>query len=157
MHNYLFCDNNFLVLTIDTAKLESTLEDMTVYAALGSIANLTVKFHINPLKSYNIYWSMKDTDIQDAGISSTEKKEYIQTTYSISEVTKLHLGNYTVQVINQAIIGELNEARFTVVLKLTGENNNPCKFRLLQHILHISSVWEYDRIKPFTYKNRIYT
>ena len=135
MHNCLPCDNNFFVLTTDAAKLESTLEDMTVYAALGSIANLTVKFHINPIKNCNISWSMKYTDIQDADITSIEKGEYIQTTYSISEVTKLHLGKYTVQVINQAIMGEPNEALFTGVLKLRGENNSPCKVRLLPDIL----------------------
>ena len=135
MHNCLPCDNNFLVLTTDAAKLERTLEDMTVYVALGSIANLTVKFHINSIKNCNIYWSMGNTDIQDADITSIEKGEYIQTTYSISEVTKLHLGNYNVQVINQAIMGEQNEALFTVVLKLRGENNSPCKFRLLPDIL----------------------
>ena len=102
---------------------------MTVYAALGSIANLTVRFRINPVNNYNISWSMGDSVVQYGDISSTEKGEYIQTTYSISQVTKPHLGNYTVQVINQAIVGEPNKATFTLLLELRGENNKHSKFR----------------------------
>ena len=108
---------------------------MTVYAALGSNANLTVRFHLNPFNNYNISWSVGDSVIQYGDISSTEKGHYIQTTYSISEVTKQHLENYTVQVINHAIMGEPNAAIFTVVLKLRGENTNPCIFRPLHHVL----------------------
>ena len=106
-----------------------------MYAALGSIANLTVKFHINPFNNYNISWSIGDSEFPDGNISHKEKEQYIQTTYSISKVTKQHLGNYTVQVINHAIMGEPNEAIFTVVLKWRGKNTKPCKFRPLHHVL----------------------
>ena len=107
----------------DAAKLESTLEDMTVHAALGTAANLTVKFCINPISNYNISWSMGDIQFKDDDITNAEEGEHVQTTYSILNVTKSLYGNYTVQVINEVIPSESNEALFFMVLALTGKDN----------------------------------
>ena len=115
-------DNSCLVLISDAAKLESKLEELTVYAALHSSAALTVKFHINPVSDYKIYWSIGDTEVQHSVISNTENGRHVETTYSILDVTESQLGNYTVQVINQAIKREPNNATFTVVLELRGQN-----------------------------------
>ena len=114
--------NSCLVLISDAAKLESTEEDLTVYAALDSSADLTVKFHINPVSDYKISWSIGDTVVQDSVVKNTVKEKHVETTYSILGVNESQLGNYTVQVINQAIRKEPNEATFTVVLELRGEN-----------------------------------
>ena len=131
MHYCIFYENNFLGLILDAAKLESTLEEMTVYAILSDSADMTVKFRINPVNNYKVSWFMGTLEVPNTNISSTEKGEHIQTTYSILDVTKEHLGSYTIRVINQAIIGEPNEAAFTVFLALKGENNSPCRFMLL--------------------------
>ena len=96
---------------------------MTVYAALEASADLTVKFHMNPASNYKVSWSKGDSEVQDSGISNSEKGVHVQTTYSIQNVTKSQLGNYTVQVINQAIKSEPNKATFIVILELGGENN----------------------------------
>ena len=119
-------DNSFFLIS-DAAKLDSTLEDMTVYTALEFSVDLSVKFHINPVSNYKVTWFLGDSEVQDTYISNIEKGEHVQTTYSISNVTKPQLGNYTVRVINQAIIGEPNEATFIVVLQLRGERNKVIK------------------------------
>ena len=122
MYNH-FPYYGFLFLISDTAKSESTLADRTVYAALESAANLTVKFRMNPVNDRKVTWSMCDSELQDTKVSDTVEGEHVQTTYSISDVTKQQLGNYTVQVINKAITSEHNEEKFIVVLELRGENN----------------------------------
>ena len=96
---------------------------MTVYAALESSANLTVEFRMNPVNNYKVTWSMGNSELQDTYVRDTVKEEFVQTTYSISDINKQQLGNYNVRVINRAIKGEPNEARFTVVLELRGESN----------------------------------
>ena len=111
-----------LVLISDAAKLESTLEELTVYAALHSSADLTVKFHINPVNNYKVSWSRGDTEVQDSVINNAVKGKHVETTYSILDVTESQLGNYTVQVTNQAIKREPDKAMLTVVLELRGEN-----------------------------------
>ena len=131
MHNCLFSENNFLALILDAAKLESTLQEMTVYTTLNDSTDMTVKFRINPVSNHKVSWFMGTLEVPNTNISSTEKGEHVQTTYSILDVTEEHLGSYTIRVINQAIIGEPNEAAFTVFLALKGENNNPCRFMLL--------------------------
>ena len=78
---------------------------------------------MNPVSNYTVSWSKGDSEGQDSDISNSEKGEHVQTTYSILNVTKSQLGNYTVRVINQAIKSEPNEATFTVVLELGGKNN----------------------------------
>ena len=100
---------------------------MTVNAVLEASADLIVKFRINPVSNYKVSWFIGDSEVQDTDISNTETGEHVQTTYSISNVTKPQLGNYTVRVINQAIIGEPNEATFIVVLQLRGERNKVAK------------------------------
>ena len=112
-----------MITVSDAAKLESTLKDMTVYAALEASADLTVKFRMNPVSNYTVSWFMADSAVQDTDITNAVKGEHIQTTYSILNVTKSELGNYTVQVINHVIMGEPNEAKFFVTLELRGENN----------------------------------
>ena len=106
-----------------------------MYAALEASADLAVKFRINPFSNYTVSWSMGNLEVQNTDISNTEKEDYVQTTYSISNVTKPQLGSYSVLIVNQAIIGQPNEATFTVVLELKGENNIFCTLMLLQYIL----------------------
>ena len=60
--------------------------------------------------------------VQDSAIRNTVKGKHAETTYFILGVTISQLGSYTVKVINQAIKKEPNEATFTVVLELRGEN-----------------------------------
>ena len=96
---------------------------MTVFADLEDTAILTVKFHMNPVNDYKVTWSMGDSEIQHTDVSNTVTGNHVQSTYSISDVTKQHLGNYTVQVINQAIRSKHNEAKFIVELKLKGERS----------------------------------
>ena len=139
-------------LILDPAKLESTPEDMTVYAALEASADLTVNFRINPFSNYTVSWSMGNLEVNNTDISNTEKEEYVQTTYSISNVTKPQLGSYSVLIVNRAIIGHPNEATFTVVLALKGENNILCTLMLLQHIL-ASFILVHDIEKTFINKN----
>ena len=94
---------------------------MTVYTALESPINLTVKFHINPVSNYTVSWSNGNLTISDTKINTIANVEQIQTTYSISEVTKDHLGNYAVKATNKAIIGENNQVTFNLALELRGE------------------------------------
>ena len=131
MHNCHFSENNFLALILDAAKLESMLQEMTVYTTLNDSTDMTVKFHINPVSNQKVSWFMGTLEVPNTNISSNEKGEYVQTTYSILDVTEEHLGSYTIRVINQAIIGEPNEAAFTVFLALKGENNSSCRYMLL--------------------------
>ena len=98
-----------------------------VYAALESSVDLSVKFHMNPVSNYKISWFMGESEVQDTYISNTENGGHVQTTYSIFNMTKPQLGNYTVRVINQAIMGEPNDATFIVVLQLRGERNKVIK------------------------------
>ena len=131
----------------DAAKLENTLAEMTVYADLEDTAILSVKFHMNPVNDYKVTWSMGDSKIQDHDVSNTVTGKHVQSTYSISDVTKQQLGNYTVQVINQAIRSKHDEAKFIVVLKLKGERNRTMKFVILQHIFVWLTVLRYDADK----------
>ena len=112
---------NIVVLETDAAKLKNTPGELTVYAALESAANLTVKFHINPTSNYTVYWSMGDLLVQDSNIRDTIEEHHVQTTYFIYNVTHEHLGTYNVRVINWAIIGEQNISRFNMTLKLPGK------------------------------------
>ena len=113
-----------LVLPVsDAAKSENTPEDMTVYTSLESPINLTVKFCLNPVDNYDVYWSMGGLELQDANVRNTAKEEHIQTTYFISNVTNKHLGKYRVQVINWAIDSEHNDVIFNVTLKLRGKDS----------------------------------
>ena len=96
---------------------------MTAYAALEAPTNLTVKFRINPTSNYNVSWSMGDIEVKVNDITNIVEGEHVRTIYSILNVTKSQLGNYTVQVINKVIPGESNEAKFNVVLALRGKNN----------------------------------
>ena len=134
-------DNHFL--NSDAAKFVSTPEDMIVYAAPEDSVNLIVEFRINPVSNYKVAWFMGGTQMQDTDVSNTAKGEHAQTTYSISNVTKLQLGSYTVRVINRAIKDQPNEATFIVVLKLKGENNKaihillcPTNLRWKLHLLY---------------------
>ena len=92
-----------------------------MYTVLESAVTLLVKFHMNPVSNYTVYWSKEDLTPQDINIRDVTDGEYIQTTYFIRKVTTKHLGNYTVQVINWAIESEHKEATFNVILKLKGE------------------------------------
>ena len=96
---------------------------MVVYTSLESAVNLTVKFSMNPVNNYGIYWSMGSLLLQDTNIRNTEKEGHIQTTYSISKVTDNQLGNYRVQVFNWAIESESNKVIFNVTLKLRGKES----------------------------------
>ena len=105
----------------DSAKSDNKPEDMTVYTVLESAVNLTVKFCMNPVSNYDIYWTKGGLVLQDTNVRNTEKEKHIQTTYFISNVTDNQLGNYRVQVINWAIKNEPNEVIFNVTLKLRGK------------------------------------
>ena len=107
---------------LDAAKLENP-QDLTVYTALESAAILTVKFHINPVINYTVYWYKDGLLLDDTNIRDKEKGKHIQTSYFITYVKNKHLGNYTVQVINLAIVSEHNEVTFNVILKLRGKKN----------------------------------
>ena len=124
MCNYFPNTRSLVICISDAAKLESTHEDMTVYAALEAPTNLTVKFRINPINNYTVSWSMGETKVKDDDIINTRKGEHVQTTYSILYVTKPQLGKYTVQVINKVIPSEFNQDKFIVVLALSGKDNN---------------------------------
>ena len=117
MNDYI----SFVFPVSDSAKLKNKPKDMTVYTSLESAVNLTVKFCMNPVSHYDIYWSKGGFVLQDTNVRNTEEGEHIQTTYCISNVTKIHLGNYTVQVINWAIESEPKEVKFNVTLKLRGK------------------------------------
>ena len=98
---------------------------MTVYTALYSAANLSVKFHMNPVSNYTVHWSMGSSiSLNDSNVNNTVRGNNVKTTYFISNVTKKHLGNYTVGVINSAITSEHNESIFEVTLKLLGKKSN---------------------------------
>ena len=98
---------------------------MTVYATLDSAANLSVKFHMNPVSNYTVHWSMGTSNgLKDSNVNNTVKGNNVKTTYFISNVSKQQLGKYTVRVINSAITSEHNEAIFSVTLKLLGNKNN---------------------------------
>ena len=122
-----------------------------MYAALEASADLTMNFRINPFSNYTVSWSMGNLEVQNTDISNTEKEDYVQTTYSISNVTKQQLGSYSVLIVNQAIIGHPNEATFTVVLELKGENNILCTLMLLQYIL-AGFILVHDTEKKNIYK-----
>ena len=79
------------VVIADIAKSEKAPEDMTVYAALESPINLTVTFHINPVSNYTVHWFNGSSTLDDTKIINTVKEEHVQTTYSISEMTKEQL------------------------------------------------------------------
>ena len=96
---------------------------MTVYATLRSTAKLTVKFRINPVSKFTVYWSMGDSVLQDINIINTINGDLVQTTYIILNVTNEQLGKYTIKVINWAINEENNEATFNIILTLTGNNS----------------------------------
>ena len=85
---------------------------------MESDAILTVKFHMNPVSNFTVYWSMGGLWLQNTHVKNTVTEEHIETTYFIRKVTNQHLGNYTVHVINCAIASEHNEAAFNVILKL---------------------------------------
>ena len=93
---------------------------MTVYTALNSAANLTMKFHINPVSNYKVHWYMGSSVLQDTNVKDTVKDNHVQTTYFISDVTNKQLGNYTVHVTNTAIESEPNKVIFNVLLKKIG-------------------------------------
>ena len=108
---------------------------MTVFADLESTAILNVKFRMNPVSNYTVFWSMGDSVLQDTNIRNAVKDELVQTICSISNVTKEQLGSYTVLVINQAITSEHNEATFNVTLASRGEklktaSLSPCSYFL---------------------------
>ena len=104
----------------DAAKLENP-QDLTVYTALESAAILTVKFHMNPVTNYTVYWYKGGSSLDDTNIRDKVKGKHIQTSYFVTYVKNKHLGNYTVQVINWAIASEHNEVTFNVILKLRGK------------------------------------
>ena len=142
---------SFVIFILDAAKSENTVEDMTAYTSLGSAANLTVKFHMNPANNYTVQWTMGSSNsLQDTNIRDKVKDNRIKTTYFISNVTKKQLGNYTVRVINPAITNKQNEAIFSVVLKLKGTKSNALP-HLSQQVL---SYWPdsdfYDRVQLLT-------
>ena len=114
----------FVMIISDTAKSQNTAEDMTVYTALYSAANLSVKFHMNPVSNYTVHWSMDSSNsLKNSNVNNAVKGNNVKTTFFISNVTKKHLGNYTVRVINSAIASKHNEAIFGVTLKLLGEKS----------------------------------
>ena len=94
---------------------------MTVYTALGSDAVLTVKFQMNPVSNFTVYWSLGGEGIKNSNVKDTVNEEHVETTYFIRKVTNQHLGNYTVHVTNWAIASEHNEVTFNVILKLRGK------------------------------------
>ena len=108
------------VFISDTAKLENTPGEMTVYTDLESTANLTVKFHMNPDNNCTVYWFTGDTALKQTNIRNTTKVEQIQDTYFILNVTSKKIGNYSVQVINWSM-SEHNTVTFHMVLKLRGK------------------------------------
>ena len=112
------------IFSSDAAKSENKREDMTVYSVLESNASLTVKFRINPVSNYSVYWSMDGPVLQDTHVVDIVKEEYVQTTCYILNVTQDQLGNYNVRVINWAISGEQNIVTFNVKLKLPGKKIN---------------------------------
>ena len=118
----------FNILIPDIAKSKETPEAMTVYATLESPINLTVKFHINPVSNHTVYWFYGNSTILDTKAKIIVNEEQVQTTYSISEVTKDQLGNYTVQAINQAIMDKNNQVIFNLVLELRGETYDSIYF-----------------------------
>ena len=120
MYNYVTYNNRFHVFISDAAKSENP-GDLIVYTDLESSVNLTVKFHTNPVWNYTVYWSRGDLVLSDTKIRNTVKGVNVQTSYSISGVTSKHLGNYIVQVINRAIMGEPNKVTFNVILGLRGK------------------------------------
>ena len=124
---------NSVALISDAAKVENT-KDLIVHAALGSDAILTVKFQMNPVSNYTIHWSMDELMLPNTNVKNTYNGEHVQTSYIISGVTKEHLGNYTVQIINWAIATEDNEVSFNLELKMGGTTMqyyaifSPCSF-----------------------------
>ena len=86
--------------------------------------------------------------VNEANITKSFQKGHVQTTYFIKDVTKEHLGNYNVQVINWAIFGEPNEVTFNVVLELRGEKVKPCECFLVGNFIFIC---------PFTGQNYMTT
>ena len=96
---------------------------MTVYSVLASDANMTVKFRINPVSNYAVYWSISGLVLPNINVGNNVQGEHVQTTYFISNVTKEQLGNYTLRVINWAITSEPNEVTFNVILKLPGKKS----------------------------------
>ena len=85
--------------------------------------DLTVKFHINPVSSYTLFWSRSDLVLDYTKIRNIATDEHVQSTYFISSVTKEQLGTYNIQVINWAIRGKPNAVTSHVILALTGENS----------------------------------
>ena len=121
-YNLIMHNISFVVFISDTAKSDNTAEDTTVYTALETAANLTVKFHMNPVSNYTIHWYMESSDsLQNTNVRNTVKDHQVKTTYFISNVTKKELGNYTVRVINSAITSGNKEVTFYVMLKLRGK------------------------------------
>ena len=110
-----------MVLISDAAKSENSAEDMVVYTVLESAANVTVKFHMNPVSNFTVHWSMGSSVLHDSNIKHTVTGNHVQTTYFISYVTNTQLGNYIVRVINFAIKNKPNEAIFKVKLKQRGK------------------------------------
>ena len=103
---------------------------MTVFSALGSDAILTVKFHINPVSNFTVFWSIGGIGVKNSNVKDTVNEGHIETTYFIRKVTNKQLGNYTVQVINWAIASEHNEVTFNVILEFRGT-----KRKVITHIL----------------------
>ena len=107
------------VLVSDAARSENRPEDNTVYTGLGSAANMTLKFRINPVTNYTVHWSMGDSGLE---VRNAVKGEHVQSTYFVSHVTNKTLGNYTIQVTNWPM-REHNIVTFYMVLKLRGKVN----------------------------------
>ena len=148
-----------LVIISDAAKSANTAEDMTVYTSLESAANLTMKFHMNPVSNYTVDWSMDSSNtFQDINVRNTVKDNQVKTTYFVSNVTKNQLGNYTVRVINSAIASEHNEAIFSVILKLKGKKSNNVQY-FTQHVLQAGVIGmlviKNNRKFYFDFKGRI--
>ena len=91
-----------------------------MYTDLGSAANLTVKFQMNPVSKYTVSWFMGDSVLKYTNVRNPGGSVHVQIAYFVSYVTKKRLGNYTVEVINLAI-SEHNKVTFHMMLKLRGK------------------------------------
>ena len=118
----------------DAAKSENTPEGVIMYSVLASDGNMTVKFRMNPVSNFAVYWSIGGLVLANINVGNNTEGEHAQTTYFISNVTKEQLGNYTVRVINWAITSEPNEVTFNVILKLPGKKSKAiflCPYNLI--------------------------
>ena len=116
---------------------------MTVYSVLESNVNLTVKFRMNPVSNYAIHWWMGGSELPNTNVGYAVKKEYVETTYFISNMTQEQLGNYTVHVINWAITGEHNKVTFNVILKLPGKKSKAVFLSPYSQMLPTCHVYEF--------------